>query len=110
MRLQHHQQPQQQPVGRWADHRPWFGDETDKGTGLAMVNNTSGISKIIVDSGIVVSGMLNATVTGNSLDTTILNVSSCPTGNINAAISAGWASGTIQGPYTNVEVSQCVSH
>ncbi len=90
--------------------RPWFGNASDKGTGAKMINNTSGISKINVDEGIAVSGMLNATVTGNTLDLTILNVSPCPTLSIGAAISAGWASGTIQGPYTNTDISSCVSH
>lgn len=89
--------------------RPWFGDTTNRAFGASMVNNTSGISKINVDTGIAVSGMTNATVTGNTLDVTLLNVNSCPTVAVAAAISAGWASGTIQ-TYLDLDVKTCVSH
>jgi hypothetical protein len=96
-------------IGLAVGTRPWFGNSSNKGSGAAMVNNTSGISKINVDLGISVSGMLNATVTGNTLDMTILNVSPCPTMAVAAAVSAGWASGNIQ-PYIDRDVSQCVFH
>lgn len=97
-------------IGLAVGTRPWFGNSTDIGTGAKMINNTSGASKINVNTGIAVSGMLNATVTGNTLDVTLLNVSSCPTAAIVAALSAGWASGTIQGPFANADISACVFH
>lgn len=97
-------------IGLGVGTRPWFGNNSDIGTGAQMTNNTSGISKVNLDTAIAVSGMLNATVTGNSLDVTTVNSSSCPTLLIGAALSAGWASGTIQGPVVDTDISQCVSH
>lgn len=96
-------------IGLAVGTRPWFGSSSDRGNGAAMVNNTSGSSKINVNTGIAVSGMLNAVVTGNTLDTTLLNVCSCPTLPVVAAVSAGWASGSIQS-YTDRDVSSCVFH
>jgi hypothetical protein len=90
--------------------RPWDGDSTNRAFGAKMLNNTSGISKINVDTGISVSGMTNTTVTGNTLDMTHLNVNTCPTVDVAAALSAGWASGTIQAPVTNTDVKSCVFH
>jgi hypothetical protein len=96
-------------IGLAVGSRPWHGDSTRRAFGASMLNNTSGISKINVDLGISVSAMMSATVQGNMLDMTHLNVNSCPTVDVAAAVSAGWASGNIQ-PYTNVDVKSCVSH
>jgi hypothetical protein len=97
-------------IGLSVGTRPWFGDASNRGYGAQMLNNTSGISKINVDTGIAVSGMFNAIVSGNTLDMTHLNVNTCPTVDVAAAISAGWASGSIQAPVTNTDVRSCVSH
>lgn len=93
-----------------AGGRPWYGNEADRGYDGKILNNTSGSSRINVDIGISVSAMMNATVTGNSLSMTHVNVNPCPTVDVAAAISAGWASGTIQSPITDTDVSACVYH
>lgn len=89
--------------------RPWFGNTTNRAFGASMINNTSGISKINVDTGIAVSGMTSATVTGNTLDTTHVNSSSCPGVDVAVALTAGWGSGTIQ-TYVDTDVNRCVFH
>jgi hypothetical protein len=80
------------------------------GEGGAMFNNTSGESKINVDLGIAVSGMLDAYVQGNTLDTTHVNSSSCPGYDIAVASSVGWGSGSIQTPWVDADVNHCVFH
>ncbi len=74
-------------IGLSVGGRPWGGNDTNPAYGAQMLNNTSGISKINVDTGIAVSGMTNVTVTGNTLDMTHLNVNSCPT--VDVAARAG---------------------
>jgi hypothetical protein len=90
--------------------RGWFGNATGMGEGGAMFNNTSGESKINVDLGIAVSGMLDAYVQGNTLDTTHVNSSSCPGYDIAVASSVGWGSGSIQTPWVDADVNHCVFH
>lgn len=90
--------------------RPWFGNSVGMGVGAAMLNNSSGSSKINADLGIAVSGMFFAEVTGNSLDITHVNSSSCPTVDIAVASTSGWGSGNIQGPWVDTDVSNCVHH
>lgn len=90
--------------------RPWFGAETAMGVGGAMFNNSSGISKVNVDVGVAVSGMTDAYVQGNTLDITFVNSSPCPGGTRLVASSAGYGSGNIQTPWTDMDVSHCVWH
>lgn len=90
--------------------RAWFGNETAMGHGGAMINNTSGISKINVDLGIAVSGMLDGYAQGNTLDMTSVNSSSCPTKAGAVALTAGFGSGSIQQPWTDQDVTHCVFH
>ncbi len=98
--------------------RPWFGANTRKGFGASVTGNNTGTLTVIADSGIAVSGMLSANVTGNTITANLQNTCGCPndpahptitTVNVGASVSSGWASGTIQ-PYTDVLYAQCVGH
>jgi len=98
--------------------RPWFGTNTRKGFGASVTGNNSGTLTVIADSGIAVSGMLSANVTGNTITTTLQNTCNCPndpahagitTVDVGASVASGWASGTLQ-HYTDVLYAQCVGH
>ena len=78
------------------------------GTGAEMKDNTTGILSLNANVGIGVDGMLNATVTGNSLNTNLQSVSSCYLAHIVADISGAHASGTIQGPYVDTGLHGCI--
>jgi hypothetical protein len=62
-----------------------------------------------MDCGICVSGMQSATVQSNVLSSSLINVSSCPTVNVGASVSWGYASGSFQ-PYTDVLIQDCIGH
>jgi hypothetical protein len=89
--------------------RAWFGGASSMGSGAAFVNNTTGGQVVRTNTGIAVSGMLNANVQANVLSTALTNTIACPDGNVLASVSAGWASGSIQ-PYQDVAVSGCMGH
>lgn len=89
--------------------RAWFGGASSLGSGAAFVNNTTGGQAVRTNTGIAVSGMLNAHVQANTLTTAITNTIACPDGNVLASVSAGWASGSIQ-PYQDVATSGCMGH
>jgi len=105
----------------WANHsqhvdivlsvgtRAWFGNASSMGSGAAFVNNTTAGQLVRTNTGIAVSGMLNANVQANTLSTSVTNTIACPDGNVLASISAGWASGSIQ-PYQDVAVNGCMGH
>jgi len=90
--------------------RPWFGAASNKGTGGTMTGNTSGTQSARVNDGIAVSGMLNATVQSNTIVFNVVSVAACPTETIAAGLSAGWASGSIQGPVTDIDITGCIGH
>jgi len=52
--------------------------------------------------------MMNATVTGNTTNFAHSDTSNCPNVNFGAAVAAVWASGTIQGPFTDVDFPTCI--
>ncbi|HEY0638758.1 MAG TPA: DUF4214 domain-containing protein [Pseudonocardiaceae bacterium] len=89
--------------------RAWFGNASSLGSGAAFVNNTTAGQVTRTNTGIAVSGMLNAHVQANVLSTAITNTIACPDGNVLASISAGWASGSIQ-PHQDVAVNGCMGH
>lgn len=89
--------------------RAWFGNASSLGSGAAFVNNSTAGIPVRTNTGIAVSGMLNAYVQANSLTTALANTIACPDGNVLASVSAGWASGSIQ-PYQDVAVSGCMGH
>jgi hypothetical protein len=93
----------------------WSPAASAMGTGAAFTHNTTGSQKILTDVGIGVSGMLDANVQGNTLSMRLANVSRCPapirkSARIVASVRAGWASGTIQGPYSQVAMAACIGH
>ncbi len=89
--------------------RPWTGDYNWNGRGMRVTGNTKGTLDLYARTGIVVSGMLNATVTGNSLPTALVDdTSACARANVGAAVTAGYASGTIQGPYLDTDYTACI--
>ena len=89
--------------------RAWFGNASSIGSGAAFVNNTTAGQAVRTNTGIAVSGMLNAYVQANTLTTALTDTIACPDGNVLASVSAGWASGSIQ-PYQDVPVSGCMGH
>ncbi len=98
-------------VGLSAGTREWFGDDTQTGTGVAITNNSTGGQQATVGTGIIVSGMLNVNVTGNDLNVQVVDTGDkCPGNNIAAAISAGYASGDIQGPFADTFYNRCIGH
>ncbi len=52
--------------------------------------------------------MTSAVVQGNTLSVSVGHHCSCPQAAIAAAVTAGWASGSIQGPYVDADVYWCV--
>lgn len=96
-------------IGLAVGSNPWFSNGV-LGTGGSFTANTNdGVTTNVV-AGIVVSGMLNATVQSNDLIVNLVTgISQCPNGDILASISAGKASGSIQSPFQDVAVVGCMS-
>lgn len=83
---------------------------TGYGSGAAFTNNTTGSFTARTNIGIAVDGMFDAYVLGNNLSTAgIATGIPCPVVTIAASVSAGWASGTIQGPYYDVALDACLT-
>lgn len=82
------------------------------GTGASGQNNTSGILSVRAKSGIVVSGMLSANVTGNTISWLYVNTgNTCQSGAVIASVTAGFASGNIQTPNSDLDIGAgCVAH
>jgi hypothetical protein len=97
-------------VGLGVGTRAWFGSNAAIGTGAHFTNNSTGTQYVNVNSGIVVGGMLNTFVQGNNLVTRLQQTTFCPVLNLAAAVSAGYASGSIQGPFIDIDLSRCVGH
>ena len=96
-------------IGLSVGTRAWFNTNSITGTGARFAFNTSGSQPVRVDTGIGVSGMLNATVLSNTLNSQIVNIGACPDFPVAASVSAGFASGNIQ-PYTDVLIPGCLNH
>ncbi|MBT2395380.1 DUF4214 domain-containing protein [Streptomyces sp. ISL-100] len=96
-------------IGITVGTRAWHGPYAWQGNAVAVTNNTKGSLPLYAETGIVVAGMLNATVTGNSLPNQLVDTtSSCTSANVGAAVSAGYASGTIQGPFLDTDYNTCI--
>lgn len=88
----------------------WFGGTAAIGTNSIVENNTAGSLSVYSNTGIDISGMLNTTVTGNTLNWVSAQDptgTTCPKWNIGASVSSGWASGIFPG-YTDAVYSSCV--
>lgn len=95
-------------IGLSVGSRAWFGTSSNTGTGASFTFNTTGILTAQVNTGIAVSGMLNATVQNNTLQAIpSSSFGKCPPVAVGASVSAGFASGSIQ-PYTDVLIQGCV--
>ena len=103
-------------LGMTVGTKAWFSNN-DWGTGASFTNNvtpgygTSHPLYILVQEGISVSGMYNATVTGNNFGMTLLGLPTpphCPQGLVVASVAAGWASGTLQTVTLDAPISGCI--
>lgn len=81
----------------------WFANP-NIGSGVSFTANSLTAN---VTEGIAVSGMLDATATGNTLKVTLGQYGSCPEAEI--AVDPQLGSGTIQPPVTRVDVRTCIS-
>jgi hypothetical protein len=92
--------------------RAWYAragaDPADTGTGASIIGNTTGTLSARVQTGVAVNGMLNTTVTGNTLTLTHVTSGSCPKQNFAAEISSGYATGTFSPTPTNVNFDGCM--
>lgn len=73
------------------------------GSGVSFTSNSLTGN---VTEGMAVSGMLNVTATGNTLNVTTGQFVSCPRAEI--AVDPQLGSGTIQQPITSVQVRHCI--
>jgi Domain of unknown function (DUF4214) len=116
--------------------RAWFGATSYNGLGGAFLNNTTGTLRASAGTGIIVSGMLQTNVDGNALQLRLVKITepnnradtflnrnivnpivqlfqrnppTCTARNIGASVSAGFASGNIQGPYDDRLYSGCIA-
>jgi Domain of unknown function (DUF4214) len=98
--------------------KAWFA-ANDYGTGVSFTNNTSpGYATstplyITAQEAIGVSGMYNATVTGNTFGVHQMGLPSpaCPAGLVVASVTAGWASWTSYDYWTNdAAISGCITN
>jgi hypothetical protein len=80
----------------------WF-SSPNIGSGVSFTSNSLTGN---VTEGMAVSGMLNVTATGNTLNVTLGQFVSCPKAEI--AVDPQLGSGTIQQPITSVQVRHCI--
>jgi hypothetical protein len=96
-------------IGIAAGTRAWYGTRALNGSGATVDANSSGAAGLWAQNGIVVSGMLSATVSANTLAPTLVTgPSSCVSAAIGADVSGRQASGTIQTPYTDRPYADCI--
>jgi hypothetical protein len=87
--------------------RPLFNSSPD-GTGVAVTNNGTGTGSARVNVGLAVSGMSNATFTGNTGDFILAHINGCPLVKSAAAVSAGLASfASPPQRYTDIAILSC---
>lgn len=84
----------------------WF-PQPNIGSGASVTGNTTGSQSANVTEGIAVSGIRNATVTGNTLTVHLEQHGACPEAAIAVDPSLG-SGGTIQTPFTSVNVRTCI--
>jgi hypothetical protein len=97
-------------IGLAVGTRAWFGSLSSTGIGASFTNNSTGGLVTRVGAGVAVAGMLGVTVTGNVLQVSFADEASpCPQAVVGASVSAGYASGTIQQPYTDALYESCIN-
>ncbi|MFE9745491.1 hypothetical protein ACFYOT_11345 [Saccharothrix saharensis] len=98
-------------IGFTVGSRAWYGrlPLVHTGVGAALVGNSTGVLTARVGTGIAVSGMLGATVSGNDVRWVHPGgVTRCPDVDAAASISAGTASGTFPPGTVDVAFDGCV--
>jgi hypothetical protein len=97
-------------IGITDGSRAWFAGTytADFGTGASVTNNTTGSQRARVQIGVGVNGMLDTTVSGNTMTFTHISSGSCPKDDYAAEISAGYASGTFSPTPADVDFDGCV--
>ena len=84
-------------IGIAVGARAWTAQYGYNGYGQIVPSNTTGTLGLWAGNGIIVSGMLSATVFSNTISLTIVTgQSNCTTAAVGAAITAGHASGRIE--------------
>jgi hypothetical protein len=99
-------------IGITDGSRAWYAragaDPADTGTGASITGNTTGTLSARVQTGVAVNGMLNTTVTGNTMTLTHITSGSCPKQNFAAEISAGYATGIFSPVPADVNFDGCI--
>lgn len=90
--------------------RAWFAGTypTDTGTGGSVTGNTTGSLTARVQTGVAIGGMLDTTVTGNTLSVVHIGSGRCPEQDYAAELSAGHASGTFDPSPTDINFDGCI--
>lgn len=104
-------------IGIAVGTREWFGTREDNSTGVVVRDNTTGGLGAIVNTGIAVTGMYNATVTGNDLEhMSVQPISSCPRVKLGIDSEGYAAGGQFQAGGTSVRYTNpttgggCIGH
>jgi Domain of unknown function (DUF4214) len=99
-------------IGITDGSREWYAragaDPADTGTGASITGNTTGTLSARVQTGVAVSGMLNTTVTGNTLTFSHITSGTCSKQNFVAEISAGYATGTFSPAPADANLDGCI--
>lgn len=100
-------------IGITDGSRAWYAragaaHPADTGTGASVTGNTTGSESARVQTGIAVNGMLDTTVTGNTLTTAHIATGTCPKVAFAAEISLGYATGTFTPQPTNLSMDGCI--
>lgn len=97
-------------IGITDGSRAWFAGTytADFGTGASVTANTTGTQTARVQTGVGVNGMLNTTVSGNTMNFAHISAGRCPHVDYAAEIGAGYASGTFSPQPDDVNFDGCV--
>lgn len=90
--------------------RAWFAGTypTNTGTGGSITGNTTGSLTARVATGVATGGMLDTTVSGNTMSFAHVAVGRCPQDDYAAEITAGYASGSFDPAPADADFDGCV--
>jgi hypothetical protein len=97
-------------IGITDGSRAWFAGTytADTGTGTAITGNTTGTVGARVQTGVAVNGMLDTTVSGNTLTFSHIGTGTCAKVDYAAELAEHYASGTFDPQPTDVNLDGCV--
>jgi hypothetical protein len=97
-------------IGITDGSRAWFAGTytADTGTGAAITGNTTGTVGARVQTGVAVNGMLDTTVSGNTLTFSHIGTGTCAKVDYAAELAEHYASGTFDPQPTDVNLDGCV--